>query len=292
MAKPEEKEEPDDNRIQRVVKGGALSPIISRSPMPADPEIRRRIIEASGVPLSKRSLRDIKISGLDLLLDSSKTLLEAEKQDHLLKIGNLVFGNALARELVELGRSEAMNEISYSSHQSKDYAKEISLPFLKDDISFGQVKSIFLNELSKAIESTAEAISTDQNVRKDFSDKAMRFVESYLFDLNEANPPPIPETKFTPRQDEIVSFLRNVWGEWNERDLLNRQILSDHDPKALTALVNWLNQDVEPKNTLPDDLKVYTKKEMTERWLEKFYFARDEVRRAASALNNRRHRAP
>ncbi len=55
--------------------------------------------------------------------------------------------------------------------------------------------------------------------------------------------------------ENIVSFLRRVWGPWIDAGLLTRTDLRRLDKKAETGIVNWLAKD-----PLPDDLWIPTKK--------------------------------
>ena len=78
--------------------------------------------------------------------------------------------------------------------------------------------------------------------------------------------------------------MQEVWGEWNDRDLLSRRVLQIHDRRAHGALINYLRTD-----TLPEGLNVWTTKDETDRWLEHGLFTADEVTRASGALQTRRH---
>lgn len=94
--------------------------------------------------------------------------------------------------------------------------------------------------------------------------------------------PPVPERKYIPHQDEIIPFLREVWGEWIACGKLSRQVLTAHDESALSAFTNW-----QRKYGVPDDIKVLTNQEVVSQNLEREWFHRDEVPRIASALSRR-----
>lgn len=139
-------------------------------------------------------------------------------------------------------------------------------------------------DIDDPLSALAKSISTDTNVQAEFERQARMLISKAQFLENEANPPPIPERKYHPRKDNIVEFLQEVWGEWNDRDLLSRRVLQIHDRRAHGALINYLRTD-----TLPEGLNVWTTKDETDRWLEHGLFTADEVTRASGALQTRRH---
>jgi len=132
----------------------------------------------------------------------------------------------------------------------------------------------------------AKSISTDINVQAEFERQARMLISKVKFIENESNPPPIPERKYHPHKDDIAEFLQEVWGEWNDRDLLSRRILQIHDRRAHRALVNYLSNG----GKLPDGMTVLTQKDETDRWLENGIFTAEEAGRAANAIQTRKHK--
>jgi hypothetical protein len=68
--------------------------------------------------------------------------------------------------------------------------------------------------------------------------------------------------KNSPRHETILDFLRRVWKPWIDAGLLSRSDLRQLDPKAYTAVYNWLH-----RNGLPEDLRLPTKREVNDRRL-------------------------
>lgn len=108
------------------------------------------------------------------------------------------------------------------------------------------------------------------------------FLRSHFNRVRAAQTPPVPRRKYTPRKDEIIPFLREVWGEWLADDKLTKQVLKDHDTPAYNALSNW-----QRNNDLPDDMTIKTLADLNNEFLEWGYYRRDEVHRVASALARR-----
>ncbi|MET4131771.1 hypothetical protein ABIE62_000887 [Porphyrobacter sp. MBR-155] len=109
-----------------------------------------------------------------------------------------------------------------------------------------------------------------------------KFLKSHFDRARLDHTPPLPERKYVPRKDEIVPFLREVWGEWVDAEQLTMPILKDADHRAYQALQNWTRN-----NELPEGLRVKSASDVTSEFLERDYFRRDEIFRASSAMGRR-----
>jgi hypothetical protein len=140
-----------------------------------------------------------------------------------------------------------------------------------------------------------DLVNTQVNVAQSFVEKGLadptfpkeleRFIMSHFARVNEADLPPIPERKFQAREDDIIDFLRDVWGEWLDRGLLTKAILRNADRNAVIALNNWLRPDA--GNVLPEDIDIPGQAEANDRFLARGYFTTSEVHRASGALTRR-----
>lgn len=109
-----------------------------------------------------------------------------------------------------------------------------------------------------------------------------KFLKSHFNRARAAETPSVPTRKYQPRKDEIIPFLREVWGEWLADDKLTKQVLKDHDTPAYNALSNW-----QRNHPLPEDMRIKTLSDLNDEFLEWGYYKRDEVHRVASALARR-----
>lgn len=114
------------------------------------------------------------------------------------------------------------------------------------------------------------------------SEELGKFLKSHFERARAAQTPPVPERKYVPRKDEIIPFLREVWGEWLADDKLTKQVLKDNDTPAYNALSNW-----QRNNDLPDGMTIKTLADLNDEFLQWGYYRRDEVHRVASALARR-----
>lgn len=136
----------------------------------------------------------------------------------------------------------------------------------------------FIEAIESYARSSADSLPHGQGV----ADALGSFLKAHFARARAQETPPVPERKYVPRQDEIIPFLREVWGEWLAGGHLARQTLYDHDPAAYSALSNWLRN-----NELPDDMDIPSNREITDRELESEWFHRDDVPRIASAIGRR-----
>lgn len=134
----------------------------------------------------------------------------------------------------------------------------------------------------EAIESYARSHADSLPHGHSVADALGSFLKAHFARARTQHAPPVPERKYVPRQDEIIPFLREVWGEWLAGGYLERQTLYDHDPTAYSALSNWLRN-----NELPDDMDIPSNREVNDRELENEWFHRDDVPRIASAIARR-----
>lgn len=204
--------------------------------------------------------------------------------------GSKKHGKSVSKFLKKSERSfeERLNQTAYSPFASKS-AQLIENTNKKRDIK--SLNRLLLDvdykenadEAEQLINNLADAIFASSEMRADFVDATKKHLSDYLARANEQNPPSVPEQKYQPRQVPIVEFLKEVWGEWLDRGLLTKQILNSHDPKAYDALINW-----ERKNSLNDvGLKIRSKPEENDQFLERTYFTKDEAFRVVGALNRR-----
>ena len=145
------------------------------------------------------------------------------------------------------------------------------------EMSFSGEKN-FIEAIESYARSSADSLPHGQGV----ADALGSFLKAHFARARAQETPPVPERKYVPRQDEIIPFLREVWGEWLAGGHLARQTLYDHDPAAYSALSNWLRN-----NELPDDMDIPSNREITDRELESEWFHRDDVPRIASAIGRR-----
>ncbi|RKF22977.1 hypothetical protein D6851_00190 [Altericroceibacterium spongiae] len=113
-------------------------------------------------------------------------------------------------------------------------------------------------------------------------DELGKFLKSHFNRARAAETPSVPTRKYQPRKDEIIPFLREVWGEWLADDKLTKQVLKDNDTPAYNALSNW-----QRNNDLPDDMTIKSLADLNDEFLEWGYYKRDEVHRVVGALNRR-----
>lgn len=158
---------------------------------------------------------------------------------------------------------------------------------LKGDVKFRLPKMLELDtveaKLFDAIEPTLKELAEKGVDEAALIDDVSAFLKGYRDRYDEANPPSVPRRKFVPRKDHIIPFLREVWGEWLDWGRLSKSVLKDHDPKAYDALTNW-----QKTNDLPKDISIGTVAQMNDRFLQRRYFALDEVVRASAALTRRK----
>jgi len=80
--------------------------------------------------------------------------------------------------------------------------------------------------------------------------------------VSEAGAPPLPDGApaiYRDRADKgenIITFLKRVWGPWLEARVLTRRDLRRLDPSADGAVVNWLRH-----SPFPDDIYLPTLKD-------------------------------
>lgn len=137
-------------------------------------------------------------------------------------------------------------------------------------------------KLSDAVAPLARDLMSRRMATDEFAAELRHFAQAYFERHDEANPPPVPERRFTPRKDQILDFLKSVWGEWIGKRLLTKPLLKAHDDKAYDALMNW-----QRGNTLPEDVYVPTQKEANDRFLKRRYFTVDECHRVVGLLTRR-----
>lgn len=138
------------------------------------------------------------------------------------------------------------------------------------------------DKLGEAVAPLAGELMSRRIPAETFSEEMRHFAHAFLERYDETNPPPVPKRRFIPRQDQILDFLREAWGEWIERGLLTKPLLKAHDEKAYDALMNW-----QRANSLPDDLYLPTQKEANDRFLERRYFTVDEAHRVVGLIARR-----
>lgn len=109
-----------------------------------------------------------------------------------------------------------------------------------------------------------------------------KFLKSHFDRARLEHMPPVPKRKYVPRKDEIIPFLREVWGEWLDAAQLTMPILKDADHRAYQALQNWTRS-----NELPEGMRIKSASDVTSEFLERDYFRRDEIFRASSAMGRR-----
>lgn len=162
------------------------------------------------------------------------------------------------------------------------YVIELERP---DDVIILQGETEPIGLLKRMLEMAQPVLDESTKLGVDpasFVDEFSSFLSGYVARLNEDNPPRLPSRKFTPRQDRIVDFLLEVWGEWLERGLLTKPLLKEHDPKAYDALMNY-----QRANELPSELQLPTQREANDLFLERGYFTAQEAQRVVGLLTRR-----
>ncbi|NCO48524.1 MAG: hypothetical protein GW808_02865 [Sphingomonadales bacterium] len=116
----------------------------------------------------------------------------------------------------------------------------------------------------------------------DLVEELGKFLKSHFDRARTANTPPVPARRYVPRKDEIIPFLKEVWGAWLDSGHFSRPALREHDVRAYNALQNWLRN-----NEPPADMNLKTASEVTDEFLQRDYYRRDEVSRFVGALQRR-----
>jgi tetratricopeptide (TPR) repeat protein len=130
-----------------------------------------------------------------------------------------------------------------------------------------ETKNLEPANIRREAESSANRLDIPVGAREDFIE---RFVTAAIVALTPALPAKAPEP-YKPRGPEnIVAFLRRVWRPWIQPkspaviaalgdQLLSRAKLSELDPRAGKAVVNWLGS-----NPLPDDIFLPTPEQIND----------------------------
>ena len=132
------------------------------------------------------------------------------------------------------------------------------------------------------MKSVAQEASESSSLSDDLPQVIESLLKSHFNRHHQLNPPPVPERKYIPRQDEIIPFLYDAWGDWIASGHLTKQALRQHDKRAYTALQNWLRH-----NELPSEIAVRNNWEVNDEFAQREWFHRDEIVRATGALYRR-----
>ncbi|WP_157081282.1 hypothetical protein [Novosphingobium naphthalenivorans] len=132
------------------------------------------------------------------------------------------------------------------------------------------------------MKSVAKEASESPHLADDLPQVVESLLKAHFNRYHQLNPPPVPERKYVPRQDEIIPFLYDVWGDWIASGRLTKPTLRQHDKRAYTALQNWLRH-----NDLPAEIAVRNNWEVNDEFAQREWFHRDEIVRATGALYRR-----
>lgn len=164
------------------------------------------------------------------------------------------------------------NDVLTSKFYSETLIKILQFQRLKD------FEDRFIELMKSVAKEAIDGTSLDQNL----PDAIESLLKSHFHRAHELKKPEIPTIKYRPRTDKIIPFLYLVWSEWIASGHFTKQVLRQNDRPAYTALQNWLRH-----NEMPTVIAARNYWELNDEFVQREWFHRDEVPRAAGALYRR-----